>query len=186
MAVGRVDALRQRILAALSDSGIPHALVGGQAVAAWVATKDPDAVRTTKNVDLLIDRRDLPKARAAAHSVELDYFEVMNVGMFLERDDPNPRRGVHLVWAGEKIKAEYPHAAPSIDRRVEVEPGQWAVSLIDLVVMKLMANREQDRVHLRDMIDVGLVDATMIDGVPEQLRSLLKELLIEQGKGLAP
>jgi hypothetical protein len=36
------------------------------------------------------------------------------------------------------------------------------------------------------MIDVGLVDATMIDGVPEQLRSLLKELLIEQGKGLAP
>ena len=27
--------------------------------------------------------------------------EVMGVGMFLNRADPNPRYAVHLVWAGE-------------------------------------------------------------------------------------
>src|SRR3954464_8157375 len=88
-----------RITVALGSAGVPYALVGGQAVALWVATKDPAAVRTTKDVDLLLRREDLPKARAAALSVGLDYCEVVGVGMFLERDDPNPRRAVHLVWA---------------------------------------------------------------------------------------
>ena len=58
-------------------------------------------MRTTKDVDLLIRRDDLPRARAAALSVEMDYFEVMGVGMFLERGDPNPRNAVRLVWAGD-------------------------------------------------------------------------------------
>jgi len=35
------------------------------------ATREPAAVRTTKNVDLLIRRDDLPRARAAALSVEM-------------------------------------------------------------------------------------------------------------------
>ncbi len=63
-----------------------YALVGGQAVALWVATIDPAAVRTTKDVDLLLDRFDLPAARVAARSVELDYFETMGVGMWLRHD----------------------------------------------------------------------------------------------------
>ena len=46
------DRLR-RITRALRESGVPYALVGGQAVAVWVATKDPAAVRTTKDVDIL-------------------------------------------------------------------------------------------------------------------------------------
>jgi len=59
----------------------PGNLVGGQAVALWVATKDPAAVRTTKDVDILIRKGDLPQARAAAQSIDMDYFEVMAVGM---------------------------------------------------------------------------------------------------------
>ena len=56
----------RKIVKRLSDLGIPYALVGGQATALWVATKDPAAVRTTKDVDILLRREDLPKARAAA------------------------------------------------------------------------------------------------------------------------
>ena len=78
-----------------------------------MATKEPAAVRTTKDVDLLIRRDDLPRARAAALSVGMDYFEVLGVGMFLDRKDPNPRHAVHLVWAGEKVRPEYELPSPA-------------------------------------------------------------------------
>ena len=48
--------------------------------------------------------------------------------------------------------------------------------------MKLMANRDQDRVHLRDMIDVGLVDRDFLDDLPGELADRLGELLTEQGR----
>src|SRR5215475_8182068 len=99
MALDEVTTRLQRITQALEAMSVPYALVGGQAVALWVATKDPAAVRTTKDVDIMIRREDLPRARAAALSINMDYCEVVGVGMFLERDDPNPRHAVHLVWA---------------------------------------------------------------------------------------
>ena len=46
-------------------------------------------------------------ARAAALAAGMDYFELMGVGMFLDRQDPNPRHAVHLVWAGERVRPEY-------------------------------------------------------------------------------
>src|SRR5437870_10041906 len=112
MALDKVTERLERITRAFESAAVPYALVGGQAVALWVATKDPAAVRTTKDVDILLRRDDLPKARAAAQAAEFDYFETMGVGMFLERSDPNPRHGIHLVWAGEKVRAEYPLASP--------------------------------------------------------------------------
>jgi len=117
MALDDVTDRLQRIAQALEQAGVAYALAGGQAVALWVATKDPAAVRTTKDVDILLRREDLPKARAAAAAVALDYFEVMGVGMFLERSDPNPRKAVHVLWAGEKVRPEYPLASPTVDER---------------------------------------------------------------------
>ena len=122
MALDDVTNCLERICRAFSEARIPYALVGGQAVALWVAQRDPAAVRTTKDVDVLIDRGDLPRARAAAMSVGMDYFEVMGVGVFLNRDDPNPRRAVHLVWAGEKVRPEYDYPSPSLDLRQELSP----------------------------------------------------------------
>ena len=60
MALDEVTDRLHRITRALTDAEVPYALAGGQAVALWVATKDPAAVRTTKDVDLLLRRRDLP------------------------------------------------------------------------------------------------------------------------------
>jgi hypothetical protein len=155
--------------------------VGGQAVALWVSTKEPAAVRTTKDVDILVQRQDLPKARAAAAKAGLDYFEIFDVGMFLDRNDPNPRYGVHLLWAGEKVTAEALLPSPGVDEREEFEPGKPVVTLANLVRMKLMANRDQDRVHLRDMIGVGLIDRAMMAGLPAQLAERLDSLLKEVG-----
>ena len=182
MALDEVTARMERISTALDNASVPYALVGGQAVALWVATKDPAAVRTTKNVDVLIRREDLPRARAAALSVEMDYFEVMGVGMFLDRSDPNPRNAVHLIWAGEKVRPEYELPSPTIDQRESLDPDLYVVSLAGLVCMKLISNRDQDRVHLRDMIDVGLVGRDMFERLPHELVERLDTLLTESGR----
>ena len=181
MSLDDVTVRLQRITRALKEKSVPYAVVGGQAVALWVATKEPAAVRTTKDVDLLIRRDDLPQARGAALSVGMDYFEVLGVGMFLDRDDPNPRHAVHLVWAGEKVRPEYEFPSPALDQQQTIS-GYEAVSLPGLVLMKLLANRDQDRVHLRDMIDAGLVGREMLRQIPPSLAQRLEVLLIELGR----
>ncbi len=182
MAVERVTERLQRITAALEGAAVPYALVGGQAVAVWVATKDPAAVRTTKDVDILLRREDLPQARAAALGAGLEYFEFVGVGMLLERDDPNPRHGVHVLWAGEKVRPDCVLPSPLIDEREALVPGIQVVSLRGLVRMKLMANRDRDRAHLRDRIDVGLIDRTFLADLPAELANRLDVLLTEAGR----
>ena len=182
MAVDDVTQRLVRIAGALQAAGVPFALVGGQAVALWVATKDPAAVRTTKDVDVLVRREDLPAVRKAALLVGMEYFEVLGVGMLLDRDDPNPRRAVHLIWAGEKVRPEYPLPSPALDEIELIEPGKPVVSLAALVRMKLMANRDQDRVHLRDMIEVGLVTRSLLPQLHPTLAARLDALLAESGR----
>lgn len=182
MALDEVDRRLERIAASLEHAGVPYAFVGGQAVAMWVSTIDPAATRTTKDVDILIRRADLPLARKAALAAGMDYFEVMGVGMFLEQSDPNPKHAVHLVWASEKVRPEYPLPSPGIDEMERLGSGRPVVPLAGLVRMKLMANREHDRTHLRDMIGVGLVTREMSSGLPEELASRLDQLLTEEGR----
>jgi hypothetical protein len=182
MALDRIQQRMERICGALEQAGVPYAIVGGQAVALWVATIDPAATRTTKDVDLLIDRQDLPRARAAAHSVDMDYYEVLNVGMFIEKSDPNPRHAVHLVWADKKVKAEDELPSPGLADRQYLEANTPVVPLVSLVQMKLMANRDHDRVHLRDMIDIGLIGSEMLAVLPKILADRLAPLLNEQGR----
>jgi hypothetical protein len=181
MSLDDVTRRLRRIARAFEEKGVPYAVVGGQAVALWVATKEPAAVRTTKDVDILIRREDLPRARAAALSVDMDYFEVMGVGMFLDRQSPNPRHAVHLVWAGEKVRPEYEVPSPDVDQRQTISSIS-AVSLPGLVLMKLLANRDQDRVHLRDMIGAGLVGRELLEGLPASLAKRLETLLAESGR----
>jgi hypothetical protein len=182
MALDEVTERLQRITRALEEVSVPYALVGGQAVALWVATKDAAAVRTTKAVDILLQREDLPRARAASLAVDMEYFEAVGVGMFLERTNPNPRQAVHLIWAGEKVRPEYSLPSPTIDERVTLEPGKQVVSLAGLVRMKLLSYRDQDRVHLRDLIDVGLVGRDLLGDLPPELASRLDALLTESGR----
>jgi hypothetical protein len=57
-----VEIVKGRLLratAALENAGVNYAVIGGNAVAAWVGRVDQSAVRFTQDVDLLIDRSDL-------------------------------------------------------------------------------------------------------------------------------
>jgi hypothetical protein len=181
---GRVmDELEQRkarITQALTTHNVPYALIGGQAVIAWVSTIDPDAVRTTKDIDILLRREDLAIAKRAAASVDFDYFEVLGVGMFVDRVNPSPKRAVHIVWANELVRPGETVPAPPIEAAAVLGQGQSVVSLEWLVIMKLTAWRLHDQVHLQDLIDVRLVDATWISRLTPELAMRLQSLLDSQ------
>ena len=51
------------------------------------------------------------------------------------------------------------------------------MSLDALVRMKLTSFRDKDRMHLRDLIDVGLVDASWLPKLPTEFRARLQMLL---------
>jgi hypothetical protein len=102
--------------------------------------------------------------------------------VFLERANPNPRRGVHLIWAGEKVRPDNETPAATIDQRELLAPELWVVTLAGLVRMKLEANRDQDRVHLRDMINVGLIGRGIMADLPPSLANRLLPLLEDAGR----
>jgi hypothetical protein len=174
-----VEKVRQRLLRAteaLEKAGIQYAVAGGNAVAAWVSRVDEAAVRNTQDVDILLRREDLDRAKLALQQSGFVFRHVKSIDMFLDGADAKARDAVHIVFAAEKVKPEYAAAAPDVS---EVEPAEQfrLLSLEALVRMKLTSFRDKDRVHLRDLIDVGLVDASWLTKMPAALRSRLAELL---------
>lgn len=51
------------------------------------------------------------------------------------------------------------------------------MTLVALVRMKLISWRDKDRMHLRDLVDVGLIDAGWPLKMPTTLAARLQELL---------
>ncbi len=181
MAENDVQTRLERFTDAMDKNHVPYALVGGQAVALWVGSRDQSMIRTTKDVDALLDKKDLPAARAAARSIGMHFYELMGIGMFLEDDAPSPKHAVHLIWAGEPASPRSVADAPLIDDRIDFGQGRWVVTIPALVRMKLDANRAHDLTHLRDMIDVGLIDRSILSQLPEALHARITPLLDEAG-----
>src|SRR5437867_6897981 len=76
--------VRERLLRAtaiLNRAHVPYAVVGGNAVASWVATVDEGAVRNTRDIDLLIRRNDLPAVTAALVQAGFVLAAVLDVTM---------------------------------------------------------------------------------------------------------
>lgn len=172
---GAVEKVRERLdraCAALESAGIPYAVIGGNAVAAWVATKDDGAVRNTRDVDLLLCEEDLDRATTALEAVGFCRDKVMDVTVFLDGPEGKPSQGIHILRAGKKVKESYVSPAPTPDRSLAID-GKRIVELDELVRMKLNSYRDKDRTHLRDMISVGLLDASW----PSRFESPLDERL---------
>jgi hypothetical protein len=175
-AVAKVRERLLRATAALNQAGLPYAVVGGNAVASWVATVDEGAVRNTRDVDILVRREDLPAITAALEQSGFVRAEVMDVTMFLEGPNAKPSEAVHLLFAGEKTRPEHPLAAPEL--ATADDPAGFRILPLDaLVVMKLLSNRDKDRTHVRDLIGVGLVDATWLARLPLVLAERLQQIL---------
>jgi len=175
-AVEKVRDRMHRAARALEDAGIPYAVIGGNAVAAHVARVDESSVRNTQDVDILLRRDNLEAAKAALSTAGFVFRHVKGIDMFLDGPNAKARDAVHIIYAGERVRAGDPVPAPEIGES-EATPLYRVVALDSLVKMKLTSFRDKDRMHLRDMLDVGLVDETWLPRLPAELASRLKELL---------
>ncbi len=176
MAVDRVEKLLRKVAEALDAARIPYAVIGGNAVAAWVATVDEEAVRATKDVDVLVRREDLESITAAFRPIGLMPAETLGVTMFLDRHRPNPKSGVHLVFANEPVRSHYTRPAPDPASAARSAQGFQVINLPDLVAMKLQSFRRVDQVHIEDLLDSGLLTESLIHDLPEELRARLREI----------
>ena len=74
------------------------------------------------------------------------------------------------------MRAEY--IVPSADvTEIERADGYDIVNLMALLTMKRNAFRDKDRMPIRDMISVGLSDATWLENLPPQHADRLRQLL---------
>ncbi len=179
-----VEQVRQRLLraaAALNSANIPYAVVGGHAVALWVSRADESAVRTTRDVDILVGRADLAAVTKALEAAGFDHRRIAGIDVFLDGPNAKPRDAVHIVFANEFVRDG--EAAPNPDPSESEDAGPYRVISLDaLVRIKLTAFRDKDRTHLRDMIDVGLIDAAWLPRVPAALAERLQGLIETPGR----
>ncbi len=175
-AVERVRDRLARSTAALEAAGVPYAVIGGNAVAAWVATVDPAAVRNTQDVDILLRRGDLDAAGRALGAAGFVHHETPGVDMFLDGPTAGPRDAIHVRFAGEKVRPTYAAASPDVSESVKPEAFR-IIALEAIVRMKLTSYRRKDQVHLTDVLGVGLIDATWPARLPPDLAARLQRLI---------
>jgi hypothetical protein len=175
-AVERVNERLRKTVQILEHAKVPYAVVGGHAVRAWVAQVDEAAVRTTRDVDILVRPEDLAKLRQAMESAGFHFRQTSGLNMFVEHPDASARDAVHVVLVGEMVRPD------DIDPNPDIEPCETAndfrtISFESLVRMKLNSNRRKDQVHLLDMISVGLIDECWPTRFPNELGKRLQQLL---------
>lgn len=176
MAVERIQQRLRRVASALDAAGIRYAVVGGNAVAAWVGRVDPGATRATKDVDILVRRADAPRITAALTAIGFAREDLRDFVLFLDPDEPSRRSGVHLVWAEERIRPSYLVPSPSVDEAVRDPEGFLVLDLPPLVRMKLTSFRDIDRVHIADMLSVGLIGSAVRAALPPELLARLEQV----------
>ena len=179
--VRAVEKVRERLLraaAALEAAGVPYSVVGGNAVAAWVSRVDEAAVRNTQDVDILLRREDFDRAKVALEAVGFIYRHAASIDMFLDGKGAKARDAVHILFANEKVRAEY------VEPTADVSEFEYAryntyrhLSLEALVRMNLTSFRLNERVDLRDMVQVGLIDATWPAKFRPELAERLQQIL---------
>jgi len=166
----------RRATAALDQDGVPYAVVGGNAVEGWVSRVDRAAVRGTQDVDILLRREDLERAKSALATAGFIYRHVAGVDLFLDGPDASARDAVRAVFANEKVRPHYLQPAPDVSE--SEHSGDFQLLNLDaLVQMKLVSFRDKDRTHLRDLIGVGLIDASWLPRLPNELADRLQQLL---------
>ena len=119
-----VENVRRRLLravAALEAANVPYAVIGGNAVAAWVSRVDESAVRNTRDVDLLLRRADLPVATATLEAAGFQHRRwrhPVEAGRWIySLDGPDSRVGdaVRIIFAGELTRPDQPEPNAGIE-----------------------------------------------------------------------
>lgn len=179
--VRAVEKVRERLLrasAALERAGIPYAVIGGNAVAAWVSRVDESAVRNTRDVGMILREEDLPRAIEALQTVGFIYKHSSGIDIFLDGPGTKARDALHVIRADQKVRSDDPVPAASVDEYEYSQDKEFRhLTLEALVRMKLVANRPKDQTHIQDLLSMNLIDASWAEKYPEPLRQRLEYVL---------
>ncbi|HYF51988.1 MAG TPA: nucleotidyltransferase family protein [Planctomycetota bacterium] len=168
-----------KVSQALQQAGVPHAVIGGLALAAHLARANPVAERNTQDLDILLARQDLDAAKAALKPLGYRYRRVMKLHAFMpDRKGAHFVEGVHIIWAGEKVREEYLHPTPLLLAHETVDPqkGIQYLSLYNLVVMKLTSFRHKDITHIQDLLYWKLLTKKIENALPADLKQRLEQV----------
>lgn len=174
-----IDVIRDRLLRItriLNEHHIAYAVVGGNAVAAYMNQVNPMAVRGTKDVDIMINRNDLPAVIETAKEHGFIHTKVMGIDMLRDGTKATARNSIHIIFENEKVRPEEPVANPSIHDSVSHPDGYRVLALQGIVQIKLTAFRHHDRTHLIDLLQQKLIDESWIQRYPSPLSERLRDL----------
>ena len=167
--------LAGRVEAAFAAAGLEYCVIGGLAVYLYVEEAEPDAGRLTRDIDIAVRRQDLDRIARAVEPFGMQYRHVAGVDMLVQTEAPSARRAVHLIFTGEKVRANYPEPAPAIGHCRTLH-GVRLIPLADLVRMKLTSFRSKDETHLKDLDEAGLITPEIEAGLSDTLRARLAQV----------
>ncbi len=163
----------KRLHAALDSAGIDYRVVGGLAVFLQVSMRRPGRGRTTEDVDIAVDRRQLDKIAKAAEKFGFKYRHVAGVDMLVDAEAPRASTAVHMVFTNEKVRAEYAESVPGFSEPTRTEEGILLAPVADLVKMKLTSYCMKDQVHLKDLDSARLITPAIEAGLSGLFRARL-------------
>jgi hypothetical protein len=170
-AVAKVRERLQRTCETLEQAQIPYAVCGGHAVAAWVATVDEAAVRISPDVEIAVRRANLESVISALTAAGLAHRLASDRANVSQRRDE-----VRIYLANERSRDQDAFPMRDVSESVVIS-NMRVLKLTALTSLLLSSFRVVDRVHLRDLIDVELLDASWLDRLPPELAARLKQIL---------
>ncbi|MGD0088479.1 MAG: hypothetical protein ABSE73_01035 [Planctomycetota bacterium] len=167
---------------ALKEAGVPHAVIGGLAVRAYLGSGGEPPSLTTRDLDILLRRADIGRARQALEAVGFMYREVLGLPAFIP-PGMKYRDGVHVVLSEEKVKADSLYPCPTFapEALLDTQDGFTCLDLRNLVFMKLTSFRPKDQSHLQDLLEMGLITAEVQASLPADLQTRLQQV-VEQNR----
>ena len=172
--VQNLFALAELVEKAFSTAGLDYAVVGGLAAYLYVEERDPDAGRLTRDIDIVVRRRDLPAIAKAVEPYGLEYRHVAGVDRLLQKGQ-SARRAVHMVFSGEKVREQYPEETPEM-LPARILHGVRLVPAEVLIRMKLSSFRLKDQMHLKDLDEAGVITPGIVEGLSPIHRSRLEQV----------
>jgi hypothetical protein len=180
---GRMDDLlvkARNVSRGLRAAGVPHAVIGGLAVRAYLATADEAPALTTRDMDVVLRRADVERAADVFKALGFERRDLFGLPAFIPPGG-KLRDGVHVILAGELVKSDALHACPEFDeqRLFNAADGFACIDIRNLVVLKLTSFRPKDVAHLQDLIEFGIVPSDIAGRLPDDLRPRLEQVIEE-------
>ena len=163
------------IVELLRKREISFALFASNATFVWIESVDESAVRLYRNIDFIIQRGDSGLVSSTLKEIDLTAEIQEDHILFLNNHAQSVRYSDRAFFASERL-FKYNATIPSLGAVVVIHDVP-VISLSELVKFQLERYKLDDKVDLRDLMDVGLVDQSWTSKLPPELAGRLQTIL---------